>query len=82
VVALDFSGEDCMSANAFNKGDVVVLKSGGPPMTIDQVPGEMASKTATEPRTAYRLEWFKGATPVSGTYPEHLLKKYEAPARK
>ncbi|WP_207079410.1 DUF2158 domain-containing protein [Novosphingobium sp. KA1] len=28
-------------ANKFNHGDVVVMKSGGPPMTVDKVPGDI-----------------------------------------
>jgi uncharacterized protein YodC (DUF2158 family) len=30
-------------ANKFKHGDVVVMKSGGPPMTIDKVPGDIIS---------------------------------------
>ncbi|MCG7364371.1 DUF2158 domain-containing protein [Roseomonas sp. ACRSG] len=67
-------------ANAFNKGDVVVLKSGGPPMTVDEVPGDRQFMGGE--RSNYRLEWFKGATPVHGEYAEHLLKKFTPPVKK
>ncbi|MGR0183235.1 YodC family protein [Azospirillum aestuarii] len=64
-------------ANAFNKGDVVVMKSGGPPMTVDEVPDDVGRN-----RTYYRCCWFKGAVAQSGNYSEHLLEKYVAPAKK
>jgi uncharacterized protein YodC (DUF2158 family) len=63
-------------ANAFEKGDVVVLKSGGPPMTVDKVPGETGWSS-----NGYYCRWFKGATADSGTYAEHLLKEYVPPAK-
>lgn len=66
-------------ANAFQKGDVVVLKSGGPPMTVDKVPGE---PTPSGNRTEYLCEWFKGAVAARGSYGEHLIKIYEPPAKK
>ncbi|QUD86961.1 YodC family protein [Phenylobacterium montanum] len=64
-------------ANKFKKGDVVVLKSGGPPMTVDAVPGEVAYHD-----DEYRCQWFKGATAANGFYGEHLLQAYVAPAKK
>lgn len=64
--------------NAFDKGDVVILKSGGPPMTVDQVPGD---PTYLGIRSDYLLRWFKGATADSGAYDEHLLMKYEPPKK-
>ena len=67
--------------NMFNRGDVVQLKSGGPAMTIDAVPGEASSKYDFEERTTYRCEWFKGATPANGNYAEHLLQVFVAPEK-
>lgn len=67
-------------ANAYNKGDIVVMKSGGPPMTVDGVPGEVTS-TGYE-RKEYLCRWFKGATQDSGTFEEHLLQTYVPPAKK
>ena len=61
-------------ANAFNKGDVVILKSGGPPMTVDEVPGDPRGFESN--RVDYLCEWFKRATPLRGTYAEHLLERY------
>lgn len=66
-------------ANAFKKGDVVVLKSGGPPMTVDLLPGERAIGKADGD---YLCKWFKGATADKGSYAEHLLEMYVAPAKK
>jgi uncharacterized protein YodC (DUF2158 family) len=64
-------------ANAFKKGDVVILKSGGPPMTVDALPEENTLK-----RGDYLCRWFKGATPDRGSYGEHLIEKYVPPAKK
>ncbi|WP_083967212.1 DUF2158 domain-containing protein [Methylosinus sp. R-45379] len=59
---------------AFKQGDIVVLKSGGPPMTIDELPNLMLD--------SYSTRWFKGATQEHGRFGEHLLVKYEPPAKK
>lgn len=67
-------------ANKFTHGDVVVMKSGGPPMTVDKVPGDpkgYGSATYDE----YHCEWFKGATSQRGEFAEHLLAKYEPPKK-
>ncbi|MCE3289371.1 MAG: hypothetical protein K0R83_1383, partial [Caulobacter sp.] len=68
-------------ANKFQKGDVVVIKSGGPPMTIDKVPGDMISKWAPDVYEEYHCEWFKGATAQQGTFGEHLLEAYVPPKK-
>ena len=68
-------------ANKFNKGDVVVLKSGGVPMTVDICPGEKMS-ASSDPMTQYRLVWQKGATHMQHIYPEHVLETYTPPAKK
>ena len=65
-------------ANAFNLGDLVQLKSGGPPMTVDEVPGQA---TFLEPREDYKCVWFKGATRDQSAFAEHLLQPYVAPAK-
>ena len=44
----------------FKKGDVVVLKSGGPPMVVGNVPGEKMSSGRVY--IAYGCKWFKGTT--------------------
>jgi uncharacterized protein YodC (DUF2158 family) len=70
-------------ANAFKKGDVVVLKSGGPPMTVDVVPGESVGiLSGLGESDVYVCQWFKGATAERGPYGEHLLEKYIRPAKK
>jgi len=68
-------------ANIFNHGDVVVMKSGGPPMTVDKVPGDVTSKYDRDPLTEYHCEWFKGATAQHGTFAEHLLETYVPPKK-
>jgi uncharacterized protein YodC (DUF2158 family) len=64
--------------NKFNKGDIVVIKSGGPPMTIDQLPGDHGAYKGDE----YRCVWFKGATSQYDFYGEHLLENYVPLAKK
>lgn len=68
-------------ANKFKHGDVVVLKSGGPPMTINKVPGDEASSISGEPRTNYHCEWFKGASVQRGVFEEHVLETYVKPTK-
>jgi uncharacterized protein YodC (DUF2158 family) len=68
-------------ANLFNKGNVVVMKSGGPPMTVDKVPGDYLHRHSTEPMDEYRCEWFKGASPLQGQFGEHLLEAYTPPKK-
>jgi uncharacterized protein YodC (DUF2158 family) len=63
-------------ANSFKKGDIVVMKSGGPPMTVDKVPGEVPYAM-----DQYRCEWFKGATAQHGNFGTHLLEKYVPPEK-
>lgn len=66
-------------ANKFAHGDVVVMKSGGPPMTIDKVPGDPKGYGGN--CEEYHCEWFKGATAQRGMFAEHLLEKYQAPKK-
>ena len=33
--------KDVPVKNMFKKGDIVILKSGGPPMTVDTVPSDL-----------------------------------------
>ena len=68
-------------ANKFKQGDVVVMKSGGPPMTVDKVPGDLPYPGASEPYYEYNCEWFKGATAQNGRFGEHLLVAYEPPKK-
>lgn len=68
-------------ANKFKRGDVVVMKSGGPPMTVDQVPGDPIYPGSERVRTEYHCEWFKGASAQKGMFAEHLLEMYVKPAK-
>lgn len=72
-------------SNMFNKGDIVQLKSGGPAMTVDEVPGidpKFKHRPEGTKRDDYHCEWFKGATAARGDYSEHLLQPYVAPVKK
>ena len=66
-------------ANKFKHGDIVVMKSGGPPMTIDKVPGDQISKFGNDTYDEYHCEWFKGATAQQSNFGEHLLETYVPP---
>lgn len=68
-------------ANKFNKGDIVVLKSGGPPMTIDQAPGDKSKDFPYDKLSVYRCIWFKGATADDGQYGEHAIETYTPPKK-
>lgn len=67
-------------ANKFKHGDIVVMKSGGPPMTVDKVPGDTRDY-GVDPIKEYHCEWFKGATAQRGNFAEHLLDKYVPPKK-
>lgn len=67
------------TTNAFVRGDIVVMKSGGPPMTVDMVPGDPQKYGG--PLAEYHCEWFKGATSQQGDFGEHLLQKYVPPTK-
>jgi len=57
----------------FNIGDVVRLKSGGPPMTVTMVP--------ESPVESYKCEWFEGTTPKEGLFPGAALQTNPSPPR-
>lgn len=52
--------------NEFKIGDIVKLKSGGPEMTVQQVP--------TDTGTYYKCQWFAGKKLESGLFPEGSLE--------
>ena len=56
--------KDVPVKNMFKKGDIVILKSGGPPMTVDTVPSDLYFYK--RPKGYYLTQWFKGASKESG----------------
>lgn len=62
-------------ANSFSPGDLVQLKSGGPPMTVSKITGDDYVETG------YRCEWFRGAAKENSHFYEHTLQAYVAPAK-
>ncbi|TPG12046.1 YodC family protein [Sphingomonas oligophenolica] len=66
-------------ASKFKKGDVVQVVSGGPPMTIDAVPGGKGHYQ--QKPDEYWCRWFKGASPDHGSFGEHMLIAYAPPAK-
>jgi uncharacterized protein YodC (DUF2158 family) len=66
-------------ADKFKKGDIVVLKSGGPPMTVHELPSK--PNYDGKPQGYYATVWFKGASKQAGHFEEHLLEKFTPPAK-
>lgn len=66
-------------ADKFKKGDIVVLKSGGPPMTVDDLPSKPDYNGS--PCGYYETVWFKGASKQAGRFEEHVLEKFTPPAK-
>jgi uncharacterized protein YodC (DUF2158 family) len=80
----------------FEVGDTVMLKSGGPAMTVQEliVPGQLggelgrALETATGEKPAaagpsmpnYRCQLFNKEKLESGVFPERSLEKYDGPS--
>lgn len=63
--------------SAFQKGDVVLLKSGGPLMTVESVGafgGGMSGKAAFE---GAKCVWFEGNNVKREAFPNEVLDKYE-----
>lgn len=56
----------------FAKGDQVVLKSGGPVMTVEK---PISSTTTGFFNGNYRCQWFAGKKLDSGNFPEESLEK-------
>ena len=52
--------------NEFNPGDVVVLKSGGPKMTVDQIEAGSRQKVW--------CDWFEGSKKFTDTFPPTSLE--------
>lgn len=77
------SGDEASSEDEeleFSYGDLVQLKSGGPPMTVEGLPGERIH--ARHAPGNYWCTWFKGATRDSGGFPEHIIQAYVPPSKK
>ncbi|WP_187336459.1 DUF2158 domain-containing protein [Novosphingopyxis iocasae] len=64
-------------ADKFQKGDVVVLKSGGVPMTISRCPSDTNDRG--KPYGVYLCVWQKGATHTQHPYEEHVLEPFTKP---
>ena len=56
-------------ANAFNIGDIVKLKSGGPDMTVKEVLTNLADQF----NGSYRCQWFAGKKLDVGVFPQESL---------
>jgi uncharacterized protein YodC (DUF2158 family) len=65
-------------ADKFVQGDLVQLKSGGPPMTVNECPSDINEYNG-RPKGIYNCVWFKGATKESGNFDEHLLQAFVKP---
>jgi uncharacterized protein YodC (DUF2158 family) len=58
----------------FSVGDTVVLKSGGPPMTVMSVT-DLHAGPVDEPQ--YNCAWFDGQRDRERWFPESALKKHD-----
>jgi uncharacterized protein YodC (DUF2158 family) len=56
-------------AQKFKPGDIVALKSGGPPMTVTE---ELSSHLTGRP-TNYQCQWFAGKKLEAGIFPADAL---------
>ncbi|EMO4161994.1 YodC family protein [Morganella morganii] len=57
----------------YNIGDQVVIKSGGPTMTVEKPMCNFSSGNFTGD---YKCQWFAGKKLNSGTFPEESLELY------
>lgn len=55
----------------FSIGDVVAIKSGGPPMTVQNVGRNMVE------RPTVWTQWFEGSEVKQGNFPPEALEKLE-----
>lgn len=60
-------------AAKFKKGDIVQLKSGGPPMTVANPQAYVDEVTCV---------WFAGAKREEVNFEQEVLQTYDAPAKK
>lgn len=56
------------------KGDVVVLKSGGPDMTVDEI-GDYSQGMGMGPTNGVHCVWFDGKKPMDKVFDAAVLKK-------
>jgi uncharacterized protein YodC (DUF2158 family) len=61
-----------MAEKPFKPGDVVVLKSGGPPMTVSQCDQDSFGGEMT-----VWCSWFEKNKPMKDTFPAAVVKIYE-----
>ena len=57
-------------SDQIKEGDVVVLKSGGPQMTVGE---------GGYDNNGYQCHWFKGSDPMKSIYPAASLELYVQP---
>jgi len=58
------------NTNAYNRGDIVKLKSGGPDMTVKEV---ITNSLTDEFTGSYRCQWFAGKKLDMGVFPQESL---------
>ncbi|ACO78286.1 hypothetical protein AvCA_20850 [Azotobacter vinelandii CA] len=65
-----------MTGLEFVKGDIVVLKSGGPAMTVESI-GNYAEGLARGPERGAKCIWFDGGKPQEHVFDVAVLEKVE-----
>ncbi|MBO1081836.1 DUF2158 domain-containing protein [Roseomonas haemaphysalidis] len=64
-------------SNVFKRGDVVVLKSGGPPMTVEAAPAGLFRKFMGDD-AVYQCAWFHENKRFSNNFNGHALELYRS----
>ena len=62
----------------FKKGDVVVMRSGGPKMTVADI-GDY-SGSGTGPKDGVKCQWFDKAKRFDEVFDAEVLKAYSSPS--
>ncbi len=63
----------------FKKGDVVVMRSGGPKMTVADI-GDYSGGFSTGPQDGVKCQWFEKTKMFEQVFDAAVLKPYSAPA--
>lgn len=64
-------------AQKFKTGDVVILKSGSPPMTVREYNSYVDSNLKNQTSDDVVCDWFLDGETKQGVFPENSLEPYE-----
>ncbi|WP_144938391.1 DUF2158 domain-containing protein [Pseudomonas alabamensis] len=60
----------------FKKGDLVMLRSGGPKMTVADI-DDFSEKEPVGPKDGVKCQWFEGNEVYERVFDSAVLKEYE-----